>query len=146
MEDQRREPFLLAEYGFLGDLSLRNVFEHRDREFRLALLVALEGRRHLNPDQAAVLAIAALLQLIAVALARHQFLQQSEVALDVVGVCVATQVRLGQLRGAVAEHLHNRRVRFDHAAVCLDSQDPDRSALENRAIAAERLELGTLGL
>ena len=127
-----------------GELALGDVLEHRDRERGLAVGVALERRGDLRPDHLAVLAEAALLELVRLALAGDQLPEEREVVLDVVGVGVLAEAHLRELRGRVAEHLLHRGVRLDHAPARIDAQDADGGALEDHAVAREHLDLAAL--
>ena len=125
----------------LGALALRDVLDHRHGEGRSPVLIALEHGAHLTPDEDAVLPRVARLEPERLALAEHERAEQLLGTLEVLGVDVVAHDHLAELRGGVAEHLLERRVRLDGPAVAAETQDPDRDALEERPEPGQRLRL-----
>ena len=128
------QPRLLV-VALLGELALGDVLEHGDRVVALAVRVPLGGRGDAHPDHLAVLAEAALLELVGVQRAVHDLVELAEVLLDVVGVRVLLEFHRRELGGAVAEHRLERRIHLDDLARAIDADDADRRSLEDRPVA-----------
>ena len=108
----------------LGELALGDVLEHGDRVVALAVRVPLGGRGDAHPDHLAVLAEAALLELVGVQRAVHDGVELAEVLLDVVGVRVLLELHLRELGGGVAEHRLERRIHLDDLARAITRMMP----------------------
>ena len=129
----------LLEVRLLGELALGDVLEHRGRVGAPAVLVHLGDRRDAEPDHLAVLAEAALLEPVGLARAFHDLVEQPDVLLDVVGMRVLLEPHRSELGFGVSEHLLHRGVRLDHAPRPIGAHDADRRAVEDGAIARERV-------
>ena len=129
----------LLEMRLLGELPLGDVLEHRGRVSAPAVLIHLGDRRDAEPDHLAVLAEAALLEPVRLARAFHDLVEQPDVLLDVVGMRVLLEPHRGELGRGVSEHLLHRGVRLDHAPRPIRAHDADRRAVEDGAVARERV-------
>ena len=69
---------------------------------------------------------------------------EHDAAIEVLGVGDVCDSELAELGDGVAEHLDDRRVRLDHACHVVETQETDRSAVEDLAEAAQGLELDAL--
>jgi hypothetical protein len=134
----------LADQLLLGPLALCDVLDHRHDEDRTAVGVALERGGVLGPQHLAVAVAVAQLRLVGLGAAAHQLVEQRDAALHVVGMGVVAEARDGELGAGAPEHLRDGRIRLRRAPVGAQHHDPDRRALEERAEAADRLELARL--
>ncbi|HEY3726388.1 MAG TPA: hypothetical protein VGL51_04385 [Solirubrobacteraceae bacterium] len=136
----------LADQLVLGALSLADVLDHHHRRGRLLVGGALPDGSQQRPHQVSVSPLAARLQLKGLAPSAHQVV---EPRLRLPAVCRRDAVgerELLKLGGGRAEHLLERRVGLEHPTLAVDSEDPDRRAVEQGPKPPERARLPAPGL
>ncbi len=126
------EAFLGRLQGRLRRTPLGNVLYDGDKVIGPPVGRPGKGDRQLGPNQAPVFAVVTLLQAVAVALARQQRVDQSQVRLQIVGVTDVLEGQPGQFSFGIAQHLAQPGVHGDPAAIQGDVGDADGRLFEDR--------------
>ena len=131
----------LADQVTLGAFALGDVLDHRHGAGSAVAVSLLDDGSQVRPDRPAVGHLAVHLDRHRLALARRNRRKQRVNGVPLLGHDVLAERATDELRGADAEHLLERGVDLHGPSLCIQAEDPDRGAVEQRPEPSQRSRL-----